>query len=84
MSGADLVESALGAERREVPRVVENRHSTPDVQIITPLDLFYSKRRTCKALIPFGDIHISCRKDLYDRAADIFMNGCRAAVTYVA
>ena len=74
MIGADLVEDAIDTQRREVPLSVENRHSTPDVTIITPLDSFSSKRRTCKSLIPFADINISCKKFIYKTGIRTFVS----------
>ena len=55
--------------RREVHSGVVDTDSTPDVQIIQPLDVFFSKHRNCKSHIPFSSLDVSCRKDFYGRAA---------------
>ena len=48
---------------------VNNAELSFDVQIVSPLDDFLSKHRVCNAIIPFSDLHASCRKDFYGRAA---------------
>ena len=65
--------AGLGRLRREVHSGVVDTDSTPDVQIITPLEIFLSKHRAVKALIPFSTLDPSCRKDFYDKAADCYM-----------
>jgi len=48
--GADKVGAAFGRLRRHVHSGVVDTDSTPDVHIITPLDDFFSKHRSCKYL----------------------------------
>ena len=65
--------AGLGRLRREVHSGVVDTDSTPDVQIITPLEHFFSKHRAVKALVPFTTLNPSCRKHFYDKAADCYM-----------
>jgi hypothetical protein len=51
---------------------VVDTDSTPDVQIITPLEEYLSKHRFVKTLIPFSTLNPSCRKVLYGKAAIYF------------
>ncbi len=65
MSGAVNVEAAdVGRVRREVYPPVHNADISIDVQLINPLEDFFSRPRDCKALIPFSDLPLSCRKDV--------------------
>ena len=65
--------AGLGRLRREVHSGVVDTDSTPDVQILTPLEIFLSRHRAAKALVPFSSLTASCRKDFYDRAADCYI-----------
>ena len=65
--GAVNVEAVVGRVRREVYPPVDNTDFLTDVQLIKPLDDFFSRRRACKALVPFSDLPASCRKYFYDR-----------------
>ena len=65
--------AGLGRLRREVHSGVVDTDSTPDVQILTPLEHFLSRHRATKALVPFSSLSASCRKDFYDRAADCYL-----------
>ena len=73
MSGANNVGSALGSMRRHVHSGVDDTDITSDVQIITPLDVFLSKYRACKSLIPLSFLLAKCRKDYYDKVADHYI-----------
>ena len=63
MSGAVNVEADVGRVRREVYPPVDNTDFSTDVQLIKPLDDFFSRRRACKALVIFSDLPPSCCKD---------------------
>ncbi len=67
--GAVNVEARLGRLRREVHSSVVDTDSTPDVQIITPLEHFLSKHRAVKALVPFSTLNPSHRKQFYGRTS---------------
>ena len=69
--------------RREVHSGVVDTDSTPDVQIIKPLDDFFSKHRNCKSHIPFSSLDVSCRKDFYGRAAEYYTEHGGGIVTYI-
>jgi hypothetical protein len=56
MSGAVNVEADVCRVRREVHPPVDNTDFSTDVQLIKPLEDFFSRRRACKALIPFSDL----------------------------
>ncbi len=59
--GAVNVGASLGRLRREVHSRIVDTDSTPDVQIITPLEEFLSKHRVIKALILFSTLNSSYR-----------------------
>ena len=60
MSGAVNFVAGFGRFRREVHSGVVDTDSTPDVQIIKPLDVFFSKHRDCKSHIPFSSLDEKC------------------------
>ena len=62
---------------------VVDTDSTPDVQIVSPLDDFLSRHRSCKALIPFSELHATCRKDFYGKAANYYIEFGGGIVTYI-
>jgi hypothetical protein len=49
--------------RREVHSGVVDTDSTPDVQIITPLDVIFSEHRSKNSHIPFSAMDVRCLKD---------------------
>ena len=53
----------LGRLRREVHSGVVDTDSTPDVQIIKPLDDFSSKHRNCKSHNPLSTLDEICSKN---------------------
>ena len=55
--------------RREVHSGVVDTDSTPDVHIITPLDVIFSEHRSYNSHIPFSTMDVSCLKDFYGRVA---------------
>ena len=67
--GAVNVGAGLGRLRREVHSRVVDTDSTPDVQIITPLEEFKRKHRVIKGLILFSTLNPSHRNQLYGRVA---------------
>ncbi len=69
MRGSFNVEAGFGRLRREVHSRVVDTDLTPDVQIIAPLVVFFSKRRSCKSHIPFFSLDVKCGKDFYGRAS---------------
>ena len=73
MRGAVNGGAGFGRVRRHVHLDVDNAALSPDVQIITPLDFFLSKHRSCKYLIPFSNLHVSCSKDSYARAREYYL-----------
>ncbi len=73
MSGAINVGSAFGRMRRRVHSGVDDTDLVPDVQIITPLDVFLRKHRPCKSLIPLSFLPPKCRKDFYDKVVDYYI-----------
>ena len=83
MSGAVNVEAVVGRVRREVHPLVDNTDFSTDVHLIKPLDDFFSRRRACKAPIPFSDLPPSRRKAFNDRAAYYFIDNQGASITHV-
>ena len=69
MRGAVNVGLVFGRLRREVHFGVVDTDSTAEVHIITPLDIFFSKQRSCKSPIPFSFLDVRCCKDFYGKAA---------------
>jgi hypothetical protein len=69
--------------RREVHSGVVNTDPTPDVQIVSPLDDFLSRHRSCKALITFSELYATCRKDFYGKAANYFIEFGGGIITYI-
>ncbi len=63
-------------------RVVDT-DSTPDVQIITPLEDFLSKDRVIKALIVFSIVNPSYLKIFYGRVAKYHLENGGSVVTYI-
>ena len=82
MSGAVNVEAVVGRVRREVYPPVDNTDFSTDVQLIKPLDDFFSRRRACKALVLFSDLPPRCCKDFYDRAVYYFIVNKGANITH--
>ena len=74
MSGAVNVEADVCCVRREVHPPVDKTDFSTDVQLTKPLNDFFSRRCTSKALISFSDLPSSRRKDLYNRVADYFID----------
>ena len=60
--GVVNVGAGLGRLRREVHSDVVDTDSTPDVQIIKPLDDFFSKHRNFKSHNPFSTLDVIYRK----------------------
>ena len=83
MGDAVNFEAALGRQSQEVHSGVDNTDLLPDVQDVTPLDDFLSRHRYCKALIPFSDMPVSCRKDFYNRAACYYIENGGGTVTFI-
>ncbi len=83
MRGAVNVGAVFGRLRRQVHSGVVDTDSTPDVQIITPLVDFFSKRRSCKSHIPSSSLNVNCRKDFYGRAANYYVENGGGAETYI-
>ena len=73
----------LGRLRREVHSGVVDTDSTPDVQIITPLEDFLGKHRVIKALILFSTLISIYRKKFYGRAAKYHLENGGGVVTYI-
>jgi hypothetical protein len=73
----------LGRLRREVHSGVVDTDSTPDVQIITPLEHFLSKHRAVEAVVLFSTLNTSCRKKFYGRAAKYSLENGGGVVTYI-
>ncbi len=71
MRGAVKVGAVFGRLRRHVHVGVVDTDSTPDVQIITPLVDFFSKRRSCKSHIPFSSLDVNCRKDYVENGGGV-------------
>ena len=69
--------------RREVHSGVVDTDSTPDVQIIKPLDDFFSYHRNCKSHNPFSTLDVICSKNFYGRAAKYNLENVGDAVTYI-
>ena len=61
---------------------VDNTDFSTDVHLIKHLDVFFSRRRACKDLIPFSVLPSSCRKDFYDRVADYIIDVQVADITH--
>ena len=83
MGDAVNIEAALGRQPREVHSGVDNTRLMPDVQDVTPLADFLSRHRYCKALIPFSDVPVSCRKDFYNRNACSYIENGGGIVTFI-
>jgi hypothetical protein len=82
--GVVNVGTCFGRLRREVHSGVDNIDSTPAVQIITALDDYCSKHRSCKAIIPFSYMPPICRKNLYDsRLADYYIEKGGDITTFI-
>ena len=62
---------------------VVDTDSTPDVQIVKPLDDFFSKHRNCKSHIPFSSLDVSYRKDFYGRAVHYYIENEGGVTTYI-
>jgi len=69
MRGAVNVGAGFCRLRRQVHSGVDDADSTPDVHIITPLNMCFSKHRSFKSHIPFSSLDVSRRKDFYGRVA---------------
>jgi len=84
--GAVNVGAVFSRLRRDVHSGVVDTESPPDVQIITPPDIFFSKHRSCKSHIPFSSLDVSSRKDFYGRAAKIYIEneGCVSRYIFYA
>jgi hypothetical protein len=82
MRGAVNGGAGFGRLRRHVYSDVDNAESSPDVRIVSPLDDFLSRHRTCKAIIPFSALHVSRRKDFYGKAANYYIEFGGGIVTY--
>jgi len=82
MSGSVNIEAGVCRVRREVHPAFDNTDFSTDVQLIKPLDDIFSRRRACKALIPFSDLPSSRRKDFYDKVADYFIDIQVADITH--
>ena len=83
MRGAVDVAAVLGRVRRQVHFGIVDTDDTLDEQIITPLDVFLSKHRSCKSHIPFSSLDVSCRKDFYDMAANYYIENEGGVTTYL-
>ena len=75
--------AGLGRLRREVHSGVVDTDSTPDVQIITPLEKLLSKHRAVEAVVLFSTLNTSCRKKFYGRAAKYSLENGGGVVTYI-
>jgi len=73
MRGAGNGGAGVGRLRRHVQSGVANDELSLDVQIVSPLDDFLCRHRSCKSLIFFSDLHVRCRKDFYGKAANYEM-----------
>jgi hypothetical protein len=73
MRGAVNFVAVFGRLRRQVHSGVVDVDSTPGMQIITPLDIFFSKHRSFNSHIPFFSLDASCRKVLYVKAAQYYL-----------
>ena len=69
MRGAVNGGAGFGRLCRHVHFGVVDTDSTTEVHIITPLDDFVCKQRSCKSHIPFSSLDVSYRKDFYGRDA---------------
>ena len=83
MRGAVNVGAVFCRLRREVHSGVVDTDSTPDVQIITPPNVFFSKQRSCKSHIPFSSLDVSCRVDFYGRVAHYYIENESGVTTYI-
>jgi len=83
MRGAVNVLEGFGRLRREMQSSVDNTQSTPEVQIVTPLDAFFSKHRYSKSLVPFSDLDASCRKDFDNRVGEYYVEKVGGTVTHL-
>ena len=81
--GAVNVGACLGRLRWEVHSRVVDTDSTPDVQIIMPLEEFLGKHRVIKALILFSTLISIYRKKFYGRAAKYHLENGGCVVTYI-
>ncbi len=69
MRGAVNVGAGFDRLRREVHLDVDDVDSTPNVQIVTPLEEYFSIHRFVKAHVPFSDLDPIYRNDFYDKVA---------------
>jgi hypothetical protein len=66
-----------------VPPGVVDTDSTPNVQIITPLDVFFGKHRSFKSRIPFFSLDASCCTYFYGKAAKHHLEKVGGVVKYI-
>ena len=69
LRGAVNVKAGVGPLRREVNSSVVETESTPDVQIITPLEYFLCKHLYCNSRIPFYALDVIYREDVCGKVA---------------
>ena len=67
MSVAVNVWVAFGLMRRQVRSGVVDTDAAPDIQNITPLDVFFSKYRAVKYLIPYSSLPINYLEIFYEK-----------------
>ena len=83
MRGAVNVGEAFGRLRRQVYSGVVDTDSTPDVQISTLLDDFFSKHRSCKSHISFSTRDTSFSTYFYGKATDYYLENEGGVLTYI-
>jgi len=83
MSGAGNNFDNLGSGPGSADLQSEKYPSSPDVQIVTPLDVYFSSRRSSRACYDFAGLSVQCRKYLYDRAVAFVLNDRGGTLTYM-
>ena len=74
MRGAVNARAVLGRMRRDVHYyAVVDTESMTEVQIISPLEHYFSKHRNVKAHILFSTLNPSRHKDFYGRTAQYYI-----------
>ena len=81
-SGAVNVWVAFGRMRRHVRSCVVDTDSAPDIQNITPLDIFFRKHRTGKSLISLSTLPINYLQFFLREVVYYYMNNVAETLAY--
>ena len=83
MSCVEDVLTGLKRSRRDVVARCASPPASPDVQILTPLDQLAVQLRSSRNGHDFSSLDLRYRSDLYDKAADMWLQNKASGFTYM-